>query len=270
MIVRGAQDGRHTNGKDSCEQLAQPVAHAAPRCGGHTRYRSRRGERKRRDPRQHGVRQELHHAGPGAAVQALGRLREVHARPGRQLRVRRPGMDAVEDEDRLGQRELLCPLDKKDSRSLSLGASGVATSRPVCVGLEHPTLRFFARNSGLLTSTLTVEVLFETSLGAVLSVPIGVVPALTDDVAANSSAPVGRKPASAAARTRRPRWRSASARSASEATGRSTTSSSIRTGAEAARMAMLGISADGSLIPRSSGSSMTRGRSRGGWEGARG
>jgi hypothetical protein len=67
----------------------------------------------------------------------------------------------------------------RDSRSLSLGAAGVATSRPVCVGLEHPTLRFFARNSGLLTSTLSVEVLFETSLGTVLSAPIGVVPALT-------------------------------------------------------------------------------------------
>jgi hypothetical protein len=67
----------------------------------------------------------------------------------------------------------------KDSRSLSLGAAGVATSRPVCVGLEHPTMRFFARNSGLLTSTLTVEVLVETSLGAVVPVPIGVVPSLT-------------------------------------------------------------------------------------------
>ncbi len=68
----------------------------------------------------------------------------------------------------------------RDSRSLSLGASGVATSRPVCVGLEHPTLRFFARNRGLLTSALTVEVLFETSLGKVLSLPIGVVPSLTN------------------------------------------------------------------------------------------
>ena len=67
----------------------------------------------------------------------------------------------------------------RDSRSLSLGASGVATSRPVCVGLDHPPVRFFARNSGLLTSTLSVEVLFETSLGAVVSAPIGVVPALT-------------------------------------------------------------------------------------------
>jgi hypothetical protein len=67
---------------------------------------------------------------------------------------------------------------KKDARSLSLGASGTATSRPVCVGIYHPTLRFFARNRGLATSTLTVEVLFESSLGQVLSLPIGVVPGL--------------------------------------------------------------------------------------------
>lgn len=66
----------------------------------------------------------------------------------------------------------------KDARSLSLGASGVASSRPVCVGIYHPTLRFFARNRGLATSTLTVEVLFENSLGQVLALPIGVVPGL--------------------------------------------------------------------------------------------
>jgi hypothetical protein len=66
----------------------------------------------------------------------------------------------------------------KDARSLSLGASGVATSRPVCVGIEYPLMRFFARNRGLPTSVLTVEVLFETSLGKVLALPIGVVPGL--------------------------------------------------------------------------------------------
>jgi hypothetical protein len=67
----------------------------------------------------------------------------------------------------------------KDARSLSLGASGSATSRPVCVGLDHLFLRFFARNTGLPTSTLSVEVQFETSLGVVLSVPVGVVTSLT-------------------------------------------------------------------------------------------
>ena len=67
----------------------------------------------------------------------------------------------------------------KDSRSLSLGASGVATSRPVCVSLDYPVMRFFARNRGLATSTLTVEVLFESSTGKVLSAPIGVISSLT-------------------------------------------------------------------------------------------
>ncbi len=63
---------------------------------------------------------------------------------------------------------------KKDSRSLSLGASGSVASRPVCVGIEYPVLRFFARNSGVLTSALSVEVLFEDTLGNMRAAPIGV------------------------------------------------------------------------------------------------
>jgi hypothetical protein len=59
-----------------------------------------------------------------------------------------------------------------DSRSLRLTPGSVATSPPVCVGLEHPTLRYFVRSSGLLPA-MTVEVLAETSLGAVVPVPIG-------------------------------------------------------------------------------------------------
>ena len=66
----------------------------------------------------------------------------------------------------------------RDARSLSLGASGSAVSRPVCVGIDYPILRFFARNRGLVTSSLSVEVLFETSLGQVMSMPVGVVPSL--------------------------------------------------------------------------------------------
>lgn len=63
----------------------------------------------------------------------------------------------------------------KDSRSLSLGKSGSAQSRPVCVSIDYPVLRFFAINRGLLTSALTVEVLFEDSLGNVHAVLIGTV-----------------------------------------------------------------------------------------------
>jgi hypothetical protein len=62
--------------------------------------------------------------------------------------------------------------------SLSVPSGGSATSPTICVGLEHPTLRFFAKRStgGLLgVSTMRVDVLFENSLGLVNSLPIGVV-----------------------------------------------------------------------------------------------
>jgi len=66
-----------------------------------------------------------------------------------------------------------------DARSLSLPAGSSATSPAICVGITHPTIRFFAkrRSTGLLAtqSTLNVEVLFETAGGDVVSQPIGVV-----------------------------------------------------------------------------------------------
>lgn len=66
-----------------------------------------------------------------------------------------------------------------DASSLAIPAGGSATSATICVGLQHPTVRFFAerRSSGLLASlsTLQVDVLFELSTGTVASLPIGVV-----------------------------------------------------------------------------------------------
>jgi hypothetical protein len=60
-----------------------------------------------------------------------------------------------------------------DASSLTVPAGGSATSPTICVGIEHPTIRFFAkRNSGLL-STMRVDVLFESSLGLVSSLSIG-------------------------------------------------------------------------------------------------
>jgi hypothetical protein len=61
-----------------------------------------------------------------------------------------------------------------DSRSLQLNPGESATSPVMCVGIEHPTLRLFARNNRALLSTLTVEVIFETSLGLRASAPVGV------------------------------------------------------------------------------------------------
>jgi hypothetical protein len=61
-------------------------------------------------------------------------------------------------------------------KSLALPANARATTGTACVGLGHPTMRFFARRtSGTVLSTLTVEVLFEGLGGLVRGLPIGVV-----------------------------------------------------------------------------------------------
>ncbi len=61
-----------------------------------------------------------------------------------------------------------------DARSLSLPSGSTAVTPPVCVGLNEPTVRAFARkNSGLL-STLLVSVDVQTSLGIWVTLPVGV------------------------------------------------------------------------------------------------
>lgn len=65
-----------------------------------------------------------------------------------------------------------------DSHSLSLPAGASATSPAICVGIQHPTVRFFAKRQsggGLSLASLRVDVLFETASGAVASLPIGTV-----------------------------------------------------------------------------------------------
>ena len=62
----------------------------------------------------------------------------------------------------------------RDGASLQLPSGSSAISPPMCVGIEHPTVRFFARkNSGLL-STLAVSARVHLSLGGTLDVPFGV------------------------------------------------------------------------------------------------
>ena len=60
-----------------------------------------------------------------------------------------------------------------DTQSLRLPPGASATSPTVCVGIEHPTIRIFARNGGSLLSSVSAEVLFESASGNVLSAPIG-------------------------------------------------------------------------------------------------
>jgi hypothetical protein len=61
-----------------------------------------------------------------------------------------------------------------DRRSLALPAGSSATTSWMCVGLEHPTLRFFARNSGSPLSLLRVDVMFRDVIGVVRALPVSV------------------------------------------------------------------------------------------------
>ena len=59
-----------------------------------------------------------------------------------------------------------------DGNSLLLPSGSSATSPTLCITLLHPTLRFFALNSGNPTSALEVEAVTDV-LGTTVSTPIG-------------------------------------------------------------------------------------------------
>src|SRR4051794_7865488 len=77
------------------------------------------------------------------------------------------------------------------THALSVGSGGSAVTPTMCIGLEHPTMRFFAHRSGggLLggASTLAVSARVETSLGLVVEVPVGVVTTLTNGISWNKT-----------------------------------------------------------------------------------
>jgi hypothetical protein len=64
-----------------------------------------------------------------------------------------------------------------DSAALSLPSGSSATSASMCVGIQNPDLRLFARNTGDPTSTLSVSVIYQTSLGGTSSTQIGTIAA---------------------------------------------------------------------------------------------
>ena len=65
--------------------------------------------------------------------------------------------------------------DDGDKRSLRLTAGSTATSGAMCVGIEHPTIRLFARNTGSPLSSLRVKVHYVDAMGETQSAPIGAV-----------------------------------------------------------------------------------------------
>ena len=64
----------------------------------------------------------------------------------------------------------------RHAKSLRIPAGKAVTSPAICVGLAHPTIRFFAkRHTGgsANLSTMRVDVLFENNLGILNTLPIG-------------------------------------------------------------------------------------------------
>jgi hypothetical protein len=74
-----------------------------------------------------------------------------------------------------------------DAASLRLPAGASATSPPVCIDVDHPTIRLMVRNEGAPLSTLAVSVRFRALLGLWVTLPVGVV---TGDSAWQPSLPL--------------------------------------------------------------------------------
>jgi hypothetical protein len=70
------------------------------------------------------------------------------------------------------------------SKALSIPAGHSVVSPTLCVGIENPTMRFFAHRSGggllAAASNLLVTARVETSLGVVVEVPVGTLTTLTN------------------------------------------------------------------------------------------
>jgi hypothetical protein len=61
-----------------------------------------------------------------------------------------------------------------DSHSLSIPQGGTASTATMCIGKEHPTIRFFAKNQSSSISNLYVQVEVETIFGREVSLPVGI------------------------------------------------------------------------------------------------
>jgi hypothetical protein len=77
------------------------------------------------------------------------------------------------------------------TRALNIPAGGSVVSPTMCVGIEHPSMRFFAHRSGggllAAASQLVVTARVETSLGLVVEVPVGTITSLTNGTSWNKT-----------------------------------------------------------------------------------
>jgi hypothetical protein len=60
-----------------------------------------------------------------------------------------------------------------DSHSIRIPKGGTATTDTMCIGKEHPTIRFFAKNDSSSISFLDVRVEVETAWGREVTLPVG-------------------------------------------------------------------------------------------------
>ena len=105
----------------------------------------------------------------------MGRRCPVRADRRRRGRVGRP-LDAERRRGRGADNEPWHVNDPGDTRSLQLPAGASATTDVVCVGVDTPTIRLFARSTGTTASSaLRVEVRFIGPLGAPVRLPIGLI-----------------------------------------------------------------------------------------------
>ncbi len=58
------------------------------------------------------------------------------------------------------------------TQSLALPSASSATTPQICVGVNSPTVRFMAQNTGAVTSTLKVSATVDTTTGLNLTIPI--------------------------------------------------------------------------------------------------
>lgn len=70
------------------------------------------------------------------------------------------------------------PFLKSGSHALRLPGGSSATTAPMCVGITHPTIRFFAVNKGLVLSTLKVDAIYRDTGGLLRTLPMGAVASL--------------------------------------------------------------------------------------------
>ena len=108
-----------------------------------------------------------------AGVQALRRQRRLQPRLERGLRVRHLGLVADQGRGRLRQRDLQGPLGERLQVARASSRPVSSCRLPICVGVEHPSFRFFARRTSGTWGVLNVKLRWTGSNGQTNDTVVG-------------------------------------------------------------------------------------------------